>query len=295
MTIEFAKIGPLHFSNRYKSVTLRIKNFEDMRLVGVLVFLFLIINGFSQNTINQVDGMGKKQGLWMKRDADGKLIYQATFKDDKPVGEMKRFHPNGKTKAVLKFTEASNESDAQLFDERGNLIAEGKYVDQKKSGKWNYLVNSKIVLTENYQNGLKEGTSNRFYTTGELLEESNWQADKLNGAYRTYFQDGKVLLECNYTDGRRNGKFISRFPNGFPEIDGTYYDDVRDQEWNYYDSEGNLRYTLKFGLGKLLNPEVQDSIDHARTDVYKTKDDHVPDPEKFLQNPEEYMRLMRIQ
>lgn len=265
-----------------------------MRLVGVLFFLFLTLVGLSQNTINQKDSEGKKQGLWMKRDQDGKLIYQANFKDDKPVGEMKRFHPNGKTKAVLKFTEGVDESDAQLFDERGSLIAEGKYVEQKKSGKWNYLINSKIVLTENYKDGLKEGPSQRFYITGELLEESNWQAGKLNGMYRTFFPDGKILLECNYTDGRRNGKFVSRFPNGSPEIDGTYYDDVRDQEWNYYDLEGNLRYTLKFDLGKLLNPEVQDSIENARTGVYKTKDDHIPDPEKFLQNPEEYMRQMQI-
>lgn len=266
-----------------------------MRLFGVFVCLFLTFSVFSQSAINQVDEMGKRQGLWMKRDSEGKLIYQATFKDDKPVGEMKRFHPNGKTKAVLKFTEGSNESDAKLFDERGNLVAEGKYVEQKKSGKWNYLINSKVVLTENYQDGLKEGTSQRFYSTGELLEECNWKADKLNGTYRTYFQDGKVFLECNYLDGHRNGKFISQFSNGYPEIDGNYKDDARDLDWNYYDSEGNLLYTLKFESGKLLNPEVQDSIDNSKKGVYKTKDDHIPDPEKFMQNPEEYMRLMQIQ
>ena len=265
-----------------------------MRLFGVLFFLFLTISGFSQNAINQVDGQGQKQGLWIKRDQNGILIYQATFKNDNQIGEMKRFHPNGKTKAVLNFSVDTHESAAQLFDERGNLIAEGNYIEQKKSGNWKYLINSKIVLTENYRDGMKDGVSQRYYSTGELLEESNWQADKLNGVYRTYFQDGKILLECNYTNSRRNGKFVSHFPNGHPEIEGSYVEDERDRDWNYYDSDGNLLYTLKFENGKLLNPEIQDSIDNARTGVYKTKDDRIPDPEKFLQNPEEYMRLMQI-
>ena len=61
---------------------------------GLIICLFLLISGVvvAQNKLNQVDAQGKKQGFWTKKDAEGKLIYEATFKDDKPIGEMKRFH-----------------------------------------------------------------------------------------------------------------------------------------------------------------------------------------------------------
>ncbi|HAQ21499.1 MAG TPA: hypothetical protein DCR40_20050 [Prolixibacteraceae bacterium] len=262
----------------------------------LLIFCLLVLisgNIFAQNAVNQTDSQGRKQGFWTKKDADGKLLYQATFKDDKPVGEMKRFHPNGKVKAILNFVEGSDLSNAKLFDERGNLIAQGKFAGQMKTGEWIYLKGTGIILTETYINGIKDGISKRFYTTGELLEESNWQNNKMHGIYRTYFQDGKPFLECNYSGGKRNGTFKTWFPNGQPELDASYHNDARDQDWKYFDQEGNLIYTLKFDHGKLLNPEVQDSIDQIKSVIFKTKGDSIPDPEQFMRNPEEYMRRMQ--
>ncbi len=262
----------------------------------LIICLFFLISGstIAQNTVNQVDNQGRKQGFWSKKDAEGRLVYQATFKDDKPVGEMKRFHPNGKTKAILNFKEGSDESDAQIFDEQGKLAAQGKYNGQKKTGEWNYLANSQVVSTETYVNGQKNGTSKRFYKTGELLEEANWKNDQLSGTYRSYFQDGKTFLECNYQDGKRNGVFKTWFSNGAIELEAIYTNDTRDKDWNYYNPAGELLYVLKFDMGKLLNPEVQDSLDKEKTGIFRTKDENIPDPEKFMQNPEEYMRLMQI-
>lgn len=264
-----------------------------MHKLIILIFL-LVANGvFAQNGVNQVDAQGRKQGFWTKKDAQGKMVYQATFKDDKPMGEMKRFHPNGKVKAILNFTEGSDVSDARLFDEAGRLIAQGKYEDQKKIGEWKYFLDNKIVSTENYVNGEKNGLSKRWFKSGELLEESNWKDGKLHGIYRSYFQNGKKYIECKYVDGRRNGTFQTWFTNGTIELDGFYTNDVRDKDWFYYDERGDKLYTLKFDKGKLLNPEVQDSIDAAQGGEYKTKEDNIPDPEKYMQNPDEYMRLMQ--
>jgi antitoxin component YwqK of YwqJK toxin-antitoxin module len=264
-----------------------------MRGLIVCLLLLISVSIYAQDALNQVDTQGRKQGNWSKKDSEGKLIYQATFKDDKPVGEMKRFHPNGKIKAIMIFEDGSEISDAQLFDEKGKLIAKGKYSGQKKTGEWSYLKENKLVSTENYQDGKKNGLSKRFYQTGELLEESNWLNDRLHGIYRTYFQTGKPYMECNYSEGRRNGVFIVWFPNEIQELDGFYTNNVQDKDWSYYDENGKLLYTLKYADGELLNPEVQDSLDRANVGIYKNKGDSIPDPEKFLQNPDEYMELMK--
>ncbi len=262
---------------------------------GLIFCFFILITIFStaQNTPNQVDSQGRKQGVWSKRDFEGKLIYQGTFKDDKPVGLMKRFHSNGKVMAQINYAEDSDLSDAELFDTQGKLIAKGQYMDQKKTGEWVYYLNSAIVATETYIDGMKNGICKRYYKTGELLEESTWQNNNLHGIYRTYFQDGKVFLECNYANNQRNGSFRTWFTDGTIELDAFYTNDSRDKDWKYYDSSSNLKFTLKYESGKLLNPEVQDSIDRETQNQLNATGKNIPDPEKFMQNPEEYMLLMQ--
>jgi antitoxin component YwqK of YwqJK toxin-antitoxin module len=264
-----------------------------MRVISVVLVFFLTHGLVAQTPINQVDAQGRKQGFWSKKDSEGKIIYQATFLDDKPVGESKRFHPNGKIKAILKYAEGSDISDAQLFDERGKLLAIGKYQGQMKTGEWKYLADDKVISTENYLNGKKSGNSKRYYKTGELLEESNWLNDQKNGLYRLYFQDGKTFMECTYTDGNRNGVFKTWFPNGTLELDAWYTNELKHKDWNYFSDSGELLYTLKFELGKLLNPEVQEKVDRETKSNFKNKGDSVPDPERFMQNPEEYTKLMQ--
>jgi len=260
----------------------------------LIIVLILIVSGslMAQNGVNQLDTQGRKQGFWTKKDGQGRLLYQATFKDDQPVGEMKRFHPNGKIKAVIDFVEGSEVSEATLFDETGPMIAKGKYLDQEKTGEWSYFKDGKIISTENYENGEKNGLSKKWFSTGELLEESTWKEGKLDGIYRSFFQNGKVYLECTYSKGLRNGPFKTWFTDGMQELDAFYANDLRDKDWTYYDNQGKHLYTLKFDKGKLLNPEVQDSIDAVQNDEFKTKNDNIPDPEKYRQNPEEYMRQM---
>jgi len=259
---------------------------------SLLIVLFLLI-GAGLMAQNVIDVNGKKQGLWAKKDREGRLLYQGTFKDDKPVGEMKRFHPNGVVMAILNYAENTDEASAKLFDEKGKLIAEGKYNGQKKVGEWKYMADAKVVLTETYENGQKEGMSRRFYKTGELLEEAEWKGDKLHGTYKSYFLDGTVYLECNYNSGKLDGDFKSRFASGKPELEAVYSEGLRDQEWKYYRSDGKLQYVLKFNHGELLNPEVQDSVERSQENEFDNNGKNIPDPEKFMQNPEEYMRLMQ--
>lgn len=257
----------------------------------VIAFFFITAGVVAQNKINQTDTQGRKQGVWIKKDVEGKLVYQATFKDDKPVGEMKRFHSNGQLKAILNFKEGSNESEAHLFDEKGKLIAQGMYDGQKKTGEWKYMIDGKIISTEIYLNGQKQGIAKRYYKTGEILEESNWENNLMNGPYKSYFQDGKIFLECYYTEGKRNGVFRTWFSGGSIELEANYTNDAKDKDWKYFDKNGKHLFTLTYNLGKLLNTEVQDSIDKAQSVFYNPH--NIPDPEKFMQNPEEYMILMQ--
>jgi len=253
------------------------------------VLLVFSISAFAQQNINQTDAQGRKQGFWQKRDETGKILYEGTFRDNRPVGEMKRYHPNGAVKAILVFSEKSDSTSVQIFDEKGKLTAKGWYIGQKKTGEWNNYTDGRLVSTENYTDGMKNGITKRFYQTGELLDETNWLNNLQEGLYRAYDKNGKKYIECMYKNGKRNGWYVCFFPNGEMEMEAFYKDNLRDGMWKYYDENGELRYTLNYDEGVLTTPEVLDSIQKIQFDKLEKNREKLVDPEQFMADPEEYM------
>ncbi|GAB1450800.1 hypothetical protein MASR2M47_08560 [Draconibacterium sp.] len=86
-----------------------------------------------------------------------------------------------------------------------------------------------------------------------------------NGLCLTYFQNGRVELEANYKNGLHNG------------------------EWKYFDNDGKYLYSLFYNEGKLLNPNVRDSIANLQLQNMESGKDSLIDPEKYMQDPSEYM------
>ncbi|MGQ8336363.1 toxin-antitoxin system YwqK family antitoxin [Sunxiuqinia sp. A32] len=255
-----------------------------------IIFIFFSIVVFSQDdNYNKRDDQGRKQGIWKKYQDNGKLLYEGTFMNDKPVGEFKRYHPNGMLMAYLKHDVYSDTTNAELFDTRARLIARGMYIGQKKTGIWSYFTDGKLISEEVYKNGLKDGKSKTYYPTGELFEETEWENNKQSGVYRAYFKNGKPYMECQMKLGQRNGTCQVNHENGQLELDAYYKNGLRQNKWNYYDTSGNLSYTLEYDLGVLMNPEVLDSIQQIEFEKLESGRHSIVDPEKFLQDPVEYM------
>ncbi len=257
------------------------------------ILLFLSVSAFAQEPSNQTDAQGHKQGFWQKRDATGKLLYEGIFKDNRPMGEMKRFHPNGKIKASLIYSAGSDTSSATLYDEEGQKIAQGKYAGQMKTGEWNYFTEGKLVSSETFQYNLKNGLAKKYYQSGELLEESNWKNNLKDGLYKAFYKNGKSYLECMYKLGMLDGWCISFYPNGGMETETFYKNKLREGDSKYYDEEGKLCYMLKYNKGILMNPEVLDSIQNKRVSEFEKNKCKVVDPEKFMADPEQYMMKTR--
>lgn len=260
-----------------------------MRILFVLL-LFLPTFVFSQ--INQTDSKGLKQGLWQKKQTNGKLIYEGNFKDDKPVGEWKRFHPGGQIKALM--TYKGDTAFTQLFDEWHKKEAEGMYVNQKKEGTWIYFSKGRKIQEENFLGGVKNGVSRKFYETGEVLEESDWKNGVQEGNYQVMYKNGQPYLQCKMANNLRNGLCIIYFQNGKQELIANYKNSLRHGEWKYNDENGNYKYSLFYNEGKLLNPQVRDSIDNEAMKNMEKNKGRIPDPEKFMQDPSEYMLKMKI-
>lgn len=260
--------------------------------ICLLIFLIIPFSVYAQ--INQTDGNGLRQGRWEKRQPNGRLLYEGSFKDGKPVGEWKRYHPGGQVKAVIQYQPGSDSAFARLFDEWGAKVAEGIYLNEKKEGLWTYFAENRKVSEENYLQGIKHGISRKFYKTGEVLEEAEWNNGKQEGNYTVFFKNGQPFMQCKMSNNQRNGLFLSYFTNGKVELEAHYKNGLRHGEWKYYRETGEPWYTLNYDNGKLLNPEVRDSIASQMLKAFENRGEPYVDPEKYLEDPSEYLMKKNV-
>lgn len=260
-----------------------------IRTVYALIFVLILQTGFAQTDINQTDATGQKQGLWIKKLPNGNKIYEGFFKDDKPVGEFKRYHTNGLLKAHLVYPEDSDTIDAELYDLRGKLMGRGQYIGKLKVGSWQYFQKGQLVSEESFENNLKHGISKTYYPTGELFEETNWKYNLKDGIYRAYFTNGTPYMECMMRNGKRDGTCKVYYQNGKLELDALYEKGLRNGEWVYSNPDGGYSHTLVYDMGILLNPQVLDSIQQIQFKQLEENRKDLVDPEKFMTDPAQYM------
>ncbi len=262
-----------------------------MRILFILL-IFLPVFSFAQ--INQTDANGLRQGLWEKKQPNGRLIYTGHFKDGNPVGEWKRFHGGGQVKAIINYKSDSDTAFTQLFDKQGEKIAEGNFLNQKKVGNWVYFSKGRKISEEQFAGGVKNGISRQYYETGELMEETGWKNGKQEGKFQIFYKNGKPYLQCKMHDDKRNGLCLVYYKNERLQLEAGYKNGLRHGEWKFFDDKGNFQYQLNYNNGELLNPEVRDSIAALKMKNLEKNRGKFTDPEKFMQDPSEYMRKMKI-
>jgi len=240
--------------------------------------------------VNQTDINGLKQGFWTKVYPNGVLAYQVNFKDDKPVGVLKRFHENGKLMAHLQYDEIGEWADAKHYDDKEQLIAEGKYHKKLRHGLWLFYMEGFKVAEENYSEGFKSGTSKTYYKNGQISEEKNWEKDVENGVWRQYFPSGKVKLETRIEKGIRNSVYYVYYENGTFEIKGHYKDDRMNGDWFYYNNQGVEIQKINYVMGKT---DQQKILDEKENEIFKKMEgnkNRLIDPADYMNNPNEYLQ-----
>jgi hypothetical protein len=94
--------------------------------LGLFLSVFLISSGFAQTTaVNQLDGNGKRTGVWISYYPNGKIKYKRKFLAGFPIDTLTRYYQDGQTKAILVNQPGTKIYSAKLYDEDGLLRATG--------------------------------------------------------------------------------------------------------------------------------------------------------------------------
>ncbi|TVR42035.1 MAG: toxin-antitoxin system YwqK family antitoxin [Cryomorphaceae bacterium] len=217
----------------------------------VLVALIIAVPVVSQ-PINETDTRGRKQGEWVMKTPEGKLVYEGTFVDDKPVGLFKRYYEDGSLKA-----EMDHRSDAvvyaRLFYEGKNpvLMAEGKYLNQQKDSVWiSYDPSGQRKALDTYRKGIQEGRAVVYHINGEISEEVTFVNDKRHGEWKQYYDTGRLMAEGRYENGMRSGEYKKYYPNGRMWASGKYQDGLKESTWQYGNENGTLGQMVVYRAGK---------------------------------------------
>jgi antitoxin component YwqK of YwqJK toxin-antitoxin module len=245
----------------------------------LLALSILTLNAQTDTVFNQIDSKGLKQGIWKKQYPNGHLMYQGEFKDDQPIGEMRRYYESDGIQAIIKF-DTNGTAKAKLFYEDGDLSAEGNFYQMQKDSLWqyySYYTNTK-VSEEFYLKGKKNGIHKSFYENGQASEEIEWVNDYKEGKWMQYFEDGTVKLKATHNFNMVNGRYYYYYPNGLLMILGNFVDDKRHGPWVFYDENGKEKYTIEYSFGNSENAEALIKSDQEYFDMIEENIGKFEDP-----------------
>ncbi len=221
----------------------------------------------AQDAPNKTDTAGKKQGHWIKYDADHKKVYDGNFINNIPVGTFTYFYDSGIPWSISVFSNEGKVARTKMFDAGGKLTGEGKYLNEKKDSLWKfYNQEGKLLADEMYSNGQKNGLAKVYYPNGQISEEKNWKEGVLEGVCKKYFEGGQLKYSGNYIKNKVEGKTTFYYSSGKVDAEGMYVNDLKNGPWKYYKEDGTVIRTDTFVNGHMI-----DSTD-------KTKDKDIITP-----------------
>lgn len=230
---------------------------------------------------NVTDSRGQKQGRWVKTSSDGTLVYEGSFSNNQPVGQWKRYHPDGKLKAELDFgTQGGDTCRATLYSEEGVLLAKGLYCRQKKEGLWlNYNEIGQLTRKQQYRQGLSEGIGETLGEGGRLLEQTDWKNGRLNGLSKEYDLDGQLINQTSYKDDQLEGPVTYYHPSGQVRLQGTYVAGKRTGTWQSFSKTGVLTGTTVYHNGVADDNDAQVEKESRQLELMSKQKGRFDEPE----------------
>jgi antitoxin component YwqK of YwqJK toxin-antitoxin module len=206
----------------------------------VIIFLISLVS-FAQEKTNQLDANGKRQGLWKGVHEESKRPrYQGVFKDGKEIGVFKYFDDTkaGSLIAIRDFSKGDGSCYTIFYDQKSNIVSEGKLVNKVAEGEWKYyhFESNDLMTKETYKKGKLNGVKQVFYRNTVLAESSNYKDGILDGAYKKYAENGKLLEESNYKNGDLHGSANFFDGEGNLVLKGQYKNGLRNGIWETYEN-----------------------------------------------------------
>jgi antitoxin component YwqK of YwqJK toxin-antitoxin module len=219
------------------------------------------------------DEEGLRDGPWKEYYPNGAIKSVGTYDKGKRVGEWKFYHPDGQLEQIGSYNKDGKldgtwtwyYADGQLereesyfngmldghsieYDELGNVIAEGDYIEDYRDGKWVF----------NY---------------GDHREEGEYLDGMRHGLWKSYYNNGQLSFEGEFIEDNPNGHHVWYWPNGNKKKEGNYSMGLKDGEWTKYNYDGTPFISINYENG------IEKRYDGVRIRIYDDDEGELPDDE----------------
>lgn len=192
---------------------------------------------------------GKKEGLWKEYYPDGKMKATGTYADDIKTGEWKFYYPNGQLEQTGSYKAGKLEGEWNWFYSSGKPLRKEFFIDGLADGMLTeYDEDGNIITEGDYIEGKKEGLW--FYKVGDNTDEGEYAEGLRNGTWKSYYADGLLHFEGKFVDDLPNGEHTWYWDNGRIKQQGRYVMGQKTGDWNKYDEEGLPIISITFHVGK---------------------------------------------
>lgn len=216
----------------------------------IFLFISLIVSSltFGQG-LNKLNEKGQKHGKWVVPYANSSIIrYEGQFENGNPVGKFVYYGPKVNKQKEIQHL-GNGVAMAKFFNEAGIIMAEGKYVNEKKDSLWRFYKSGDLSLTEEYKNGVLNGKSIAFFDNGRPSVISFFTDGKKDSVELEFTKKGKIVKEISYKDGMKNGLFTIYYYDGNKELEGEHFNNEYVGELKSYNTDGSLRMVMVYENG----------------------------------------------
>jgi antitoxin component YwqK of YwqJK toxin-antitoxin module len=194
---------------------------------------------FSQTDFNALDDKGRKHGVWKGvYEGSGRPRYEGTFEHGVEIGVF-NFFDDTKAKSIIAtraFNPKENSCYTTFYDQKKNVVSEGKEINRLREGQWKYYHKaSKAIMTlENYKKGKLEGIRTVYYPSGKVVDEILYKNGLKEGVYKKYSENGIVLENSFFKNGEYDGEAIYKDPNDLVVAKGKFKDGKKIGKWQFF-------------------------------------------------------------
>ncbi|HTL81465.1 MAG TPA: toxin-antitoxin system YwqK family antitoxin [Bacteroidia bacterium] len=197
------------------------------------------------------DAKGQQQGHWKEYyEETGDLKGEGDYKDGVRIGDWKFYYADGKTDQLGKYDNKGRPVGVwKWYYDTGQELREETYTDGLRNGTLTEYDESGNIITQGeYVDGLQEG--HWFFQIDDYREEGDYVTGERTGVWKhTYIPGGQQRFEGNYTNGQPDGKFTYWYDNGRVWQEGKYVYGRKDGDWKYFDEDGLMTLTITYKDG----------------------------------------------
>jgi antitoxin component YwqK of YwqJK toxin-antitoxin module len=174
-------------------------------IIYILSFLLFISSVYGQkDTLNATDANNLKQGYWIVKDENNKIIEEGNYLNDAKTGLWKAYFTDGTIKQEITFIDNKPDGYAKFYYPSGLVSEEGIWKGNKWVGEYKYYYpNGKPSYEWKYsEQGKRTGVQKYYHENGNIMIEGEWNEGKESGPIKEYDQNGKLVAEKTFNNGQ---------------------------------------------------------------------------------------------